>query len=204
MDIKDRTHPKLLQTFDYTPPYYGGNLGSAHTATPVIVRRGENPNLLVSTDEIVACPAGFGRILDISDMNNPDVLAGKRPSNIQLLTTFRAPAVQDNFDYAKGQFACQPPSGPGSAGFNDTTHLPMQDVNAPSLFYVTWYNQGLRAIDITNPYLPKELGHFVSPRYEAPRAMRAGPGRTDGGGGGLTILRYTGPVPPNPPLPGAR
>ena len=27
---------------------------------------------------------------------------------------------------------------------------------------------------------------------------------TDGNGGGLTVLRYTGPVPRNPPLPGAR
>ena len=27
---------------------------------------------------------------------------------------------------------------------------------------------------------------------------------TDGNGGGLTVLRWTGPVPRNPPLPGAR
>ena len=35
LDIKDRTKPKLLATYDYVPPFHGGFLGAAHTSAPV-------------------------------------------------------------------------------------------------------------------------------------------------------------------------
>jgi hypothetical protein len=77
LDIKDRSNPVLVATYDYVPPFHGGYLGATHTAAPVVVTPGENPDLVVLTDEIFDCPVGFGRILDISDLNNPDVIAGQ-------------------------------------------------------------------------------------------------------------------------------
>ena len=71
------------------PPFHGGNLGAAHTSAPVVVRRGEHPDLVVHTDEIFDCPPGFGRILDVSDLKNPEVVKGERPANVVLLSTFR-------------------------------------------------------------------------------------------------------------------
>ena len=70
--------------------------------------------------------------------------------------------------------------------------------------------------DISNPFLPRETGYYISPNYQPP----GGAGRqtretyqdpdtgliymSDGNGGGLTVLRWMGRIPENPPIPGAR
>jgi hypothetical protein len=220
LDVTDRTNPRLLATFDYVPPFHGGYLGAAHTVAPVVVEPGKNPDLVVMTDEIFDCPVGFGRILDISDLKNPEVIAGTRPANVQMLSTFRAPHIDDAFDYARKDFVCPKGGGPlafaGNMTIGNTTHLPWFDRRSPSLVYITWYDEGVRVMDISNPYVPTFLGYYLSPHYAAPgrgdrhtRELFQDPDTdllyvTDGNGGGLTVLRYVGPVPPNPPLPGAR
>ena len=35
------------------------------------------------------------------------------------------------------------------------------------LAFVTWFNAGVRAIDIRDPYSPKEVGYFIPPITEA-------------------------------------
>ena len=216
LDIKDRSTPKLLATYDYVPPFHGGNLGAAHTSAPVVTRPGEHPDLIVHTDEIFDCPPGFGRILDVSDLKNPDVVRGDRPPNIELLSTFRIDYVSDVFDPQKKTFECDPNVRPS------TTHLPWIDRRSPSLVYINWYDEGVRVMDISNPFAPVFTGYFLSPRFGSP----AGPGSparndrhtreifqdpdtnllyvTDGNGGGLMVLRYTGEIPKRLPIPGAR
>jgi len=198
VDVSDPYHPSIISRLDYVPPFNGGSLGAAHTSAPVIVDPDEHPTLVVHTDEIFSCPPGFGRIIDISALSNP-----------QVISSYRLPHVSDNFNFETGEFVC--PVG------QQSIHQPWFDFRSPSLFYQTWYDQGVRAWDISNPYLPREVGHYISPKYAAPGAP---PDRqiretyqdpdtgliymTDGNGGGLTVLRWTGPIPPRPPLPGAR
>ncbi len=55
----------------------------------------EEPRLVVHTDEIFECPPGFGRIIDVSVLSNP-----------QVLSSFRIPAINDNYNYATGKFEC--------------------------------------------------------------------------------------------------
>ncbi len=216
LDVSDKKKPKEIANFDYIPPYYGSWLGGAHTVQPIIVTPGKDPDLVVVTDEIFTCPQGFGRILDISDLKNPEVIAGKRPANPQLLSTFRIPSIQDNFDFATHEFVC-PKGPPGNEEIQNTTHLPWVDQRSPSLVYVTWYDEGVRVLDISNPYAPQFIGYYKSPRYNGrpksydrqTREIFQDPDTnllyvTDGNGGGLTVLRYTGPIPAHPPLPGAR
>src|SRR6266545_1982672 len=220
LDVKDRSNPKLIATYDYNPPFHGGNLGAAHTSAPVVVRKGEHPDLIVHTDEIFDCPPGFGRILDVSDLKNPEVVKGERPANVVLLSTFRFDYVSDNFDHQKKQFICDG-DGPGGRS-GTTTHLPWFDQRSPSLVYITWYDEGVRVMDISNPFAPVFTGYFLSPRFGAP----AGPTSTarkdrhtreifqdpdtgllyltDGNGAGLMVLRYTGPIPDKAPIPGGR
>jgi hypothetical protein len=212
VDVQDRTKPRLLATYDYVPPFHGGGLGAAHTATPVVVKPGEHPDLLVQTDEIFDCPPGFGRILDISDLKHPEVVRGERPANVEMLSTFRLPHVSDNFDPQKRAFVCDGPGGRSAA----TTRQPWIDQRSPSLVYITWYDEGVRAMDISNPFAPVFVGHFLSPRFAAPgrtdrqtREIFQDPDTnllyvTDGNGGGLMVLRYTGPIPQRPPIPGGR
>ncbi len=215
LDVTNRATPKLLATYDYNPPFHGGGLGAAHTSLPVVVRRGEHPDLVVQTDEIFDCPPGFGRILDVSDVKNPEVVKGARPANVVLLSTFRFDYVSDTFDPQKNEFVCDT-AGPGGRS-GTTTHLPMLDQRSPSLVYITWYDEGVRAMDISNPFAPVFVGHFLSPRTGAPNGRRDRHTReifqdpdtsllyvTDGNGSGLMVLRYTGPMPSRLPIPGAR
>ena len=122
---------------------------------------------------------------------------------------FEYAGVDDQYDHATGKFVCPP--GQQSA------HLPYFEPRSHgSLFYQAWYAQGLRAFGISNPFSPKEVGYFISPDTSVPKQV----GRhtreayvdpktnliyvTDGNGGGVTVLRYTGPMPQRPPIPGAR
>ena len=59
LDIKDRTTPKLLATYDYVPPFHGGFLGAAHTAMPVVTqpRRASRPRRAHRRD--LRLPAGL-------------------------------------------------------------------------------------------------------------------------------------------------
>ena len=195
VDVSDRSAPKVISRLDYVPPFHGGPSGAAHTAAPVIVDANRHPTLVVLTDEIIACPPGFGRIVDLSDLSNP-----------QVISTLRIPHVTDNFDYASGKFRC-----PSNGGY---IHHPWFDSRSPSLLYTAWIEQGVRVWDISNPFLPREIGYYLSPRY---------PGRfpnrqvrevyqdrdtgliymADANGAGITVLRWVGPVPPRPPVPSA-
>ena len=156
----------------------------------------------------------------MSDLKNPEVVKGERPANVVLLSTFRFDYVSDNFDQQRKSFICDG-DGPGGRS-GTTTHLPWFDQRSPSLVYITWYDEGVRAMDISNPFAPVFVGHYLSPRTGAP----AWPGTTarkdrhtreifqdpdtgllyltDGNGAGLMVLRYTGPIPDKAPIPGGR
>lgn len=199
LDVTDRKNPVQIGRYDWVPPYNGGGLGAAHSVLPLIPNDKFYPTLAVTTDENFSCPSGFGRVLDISNL-----------SNIQVLSTIRIPATVDNFDFPSNSWIC--PSG------GQTTHLPWLDFRSSSLLYQSWYAQGVRAFDLTNPYEPREIGWYLSPPYPQvrmgydPRHTRevyqdpdsALLYMTDGSGGGLTILRWTGSIPKNRQIPGAR
>jgi hypothetical protein len=204
LDISDPTAPTQLGVYDWVPPFNGdpgvplGCCPGGHTAAPVPHEGQEHARLVVLTDEHFSCPPGFGRILDITFM-----------PNIQVLSTFSVAGVGDQYDHATGQFTCPP--GQQSA------HLPYFDPRGHgSLFYQAWYDQGLRAFDISNPFRPREVGYFISPDFSIPaqvgrhtREAYVDPGTnliytTDGNGGGITVLRYTGTIPATAPQPGAR
>jgi hypothetical protein len=199
IDVTDRTNPQIISKLDYVPPYNGGHSpgGAAHTSAPVVVASDQHPTLIVHTDEIFDCPPGFGRIIDVSNLANP-----------QIISNYRLPFIDDNYDFNTNQFVCR-------AG-QQSIHQPWFDYRSPSLFYQAWYDQGVRVWDISNPFLPVEVGYYLSPRY----VVASNPSRqtretyqdpdtgliymSDGNGGGLTILRWTGSIPPHPPIPGAR
>lgn len=207
VDVTDPSNPKLIGQLDYVPPFNGGFLGAAHTAAPVVVDPNEHPDLVILTDEIFSCPPGFGRIIDVSDLKNPDVKAGVRDANLQVISSYRIPHISDVFDFNEGEFECPPGQ--------QSVHLPWFDHRSPSLFYQAWYDQGVRVWDISNPFLPREVGFYLSPKYASfgkvdrhTREVFQDPDTdliyvTDGNGGGLTVLEWTGPIPENPPIPGA-
>jgi hypothetical protein len=131
------------------------------------------------------------------------------PSHITLLSTYHMLGIDDQYDWTTGQFSCPPAQ--------ESTHLPYFDPRGHgSLVYQAWYDQGLRVLDISNPYLPTQVGYYISPdtttSFQVGRHTREAfvdPDTmnvlvSDGNSGGITILRYTGPMPDHAPLPGVR
>ena len=53
-----------------------------------------------------------------------------------------------------------PEGGESVPGNRFGAHQPAEQVRGNTL-YVTWFAGGLRAIDISNPYLPREVGYYV-------------------------------------------
>jgi hypothetical protein len=203
LDITDPTKPVEIGNLDYVPPYNGdpgvplGCCPGGHTAAPVPHVGKPLPSLLILTDEHFSCPPGFVQIVDISN-----------PKAMMVLSNIQIEGITDQYDHAAGKFICK--AGQQSA------HLPWFDPRGHgALFYQAWYDQGLRAFDISNPFRPKEVGYFISPDFSIPqqvgrhtREAYTDPATnliyvTDGNGGGVTVLRYTGPMPTNPPIPGA-
>jgi len=206
LDVTDRTNPKQVVRLDYVPPYNGGSLGATHTFAPFGMAQFESvkatapqPTLAISTDENFSCPPGFGRVYDISQQAYP-----------QILSTYRIPIADDNYNPLTGTFTC--PAG------QQTSHHPWFDMHSPTLLHQAWYTQGLRAFDLSNPYEPREVGFYLSPPYYSTTQGEAGRATrevwqdtttgllwvTDGNGGGLTALRFTGEYPTATPIPGAR
>jgi hypothetical protein len=200
LDVTDRTNPKQILRYDWVPPYNGGSLGAAHSVVPLLPNPAQQPTLAITTDENFSCPSGFGRVFDISNPTSP-----------QILSTYRVPFTQDNYDFTTDTWIC--PSG------QQTVHYPWFDFRSSSLLYQAWYSQGERVFDLTNPYEPKEIGYYLSPPYSsgAGSSLNLRQTReewqdpdtgliylTDGNGGGLTVLRWRGPVPANHQVPGAR
>jgi len=205
LDITEPTKPSVLGEYDYVPPFNGdpglprpGCCPGAHTAAPVPHAGAPHASVLVLTDEHFSCPPGFVRIMDIT---NPKAMA--------VLSTIHIAGVDDRYDFTTGKFVCPPGQ--------QSSHLPFFDPRGHgALFYQAWYDQGLRAFDLSDPFKPKEVGYFISPDTSVPaqvgrhtRESFIDPATnliyvTDGNGGGLTVLRYTGPMPERPPIPGAR
>jgi hypothetical protein len=134
LDISDKAHPKPLCRWDNSPPYHG----FTHTVLPLFDR-----NLFVVTDESVVDNADdwpkLVWILDARDETNPVPIA-------------TCPLPYDAFAHAGGRF--------GAHNIHENVPLPTS-WHSDTIIIGTFFNGGLRAYDISNPYQPKEIGTFV-------------------------------------------
>ena len=143
MDISDKAKPKPISRFDNSPPY----TGFTHTLVPLFER-----NLLVMTDESTADDAADWPkliwILDGRDERNPVPIA-----------TCPLPSP-DAYASRGGRF--------GAHNIHENTPRPTS-WQSDGTVIGTFFNGGLRAYDISNPYQPKEVASFVPP---APRMTK--------------------------------
>ncbi len=125
-----------------------GNPG-AHSAVEIPQR----PDLALATDEVYGkfggvlaehgCPWGWTRILDISDVLAPQVLA-----------EYKLAENQPEF--------CDTPEGQDARTENFTSfsaHNPT--VVGPDLALITWHGKGLQAVDLRDPANPVSAGEFI-------------------------------------------
>ncbi len=141
------------------------------------------------SDENSGCPLMHARIASVESEATP-VMVG-------------AFAIPDNrMDECLTQ-AITEPSGDPRRSVPQQNHNPTVFQN---LVFTSWYGHGLRAIDISNPYSPREVGHALTLPHGVTRSY---PVFKDGliywtdSDTGLHVARYTGPRSDELPGPGS-
>lgn len=135
MDISDKNHPKPVSSFVNSPPFKG----FTHTALPLFERE-----LLVVSDETVQDNAvDWPKLVWMVDMSVE--------ANLVSIATFPAPPV-DVFSKQGGRFGAH----------NLHENPPVAGAfRSEQLIVGTFFNGGVRAYDIADPYAPQEVAYFV-------------------------------------------
>ena len=118
-----------------------------HSAIPLT----KKPLVVVNSEAIAEnCgePIGYAAIVEIKDEKNP-----------RLISLFPMPHPPEgmgvkNFCERPGRF------GPHNQHQPQFQNVLWQDED---VIFLTYFNAGLRAYDITDPRLPKEIGYFIAP-----------------------------------------
>jgi hypothetical protein len=169
--------------FDFAPPFVAA--AGVHSAVPVPGRpalSGDNPKArpayVVITEEwpFGPCPERGLRILTVESEINPMLVGAHAMSDSMVENCIRQPVP------------------PGAA------IRPMMHAHNPTVFknlvFVNWLGHGVRAIDISNPFNPREVGHARPVPWGEIMTyadihnglIYVGDNHT-----GLHVLKYTGP-----------
>jgi hypothetical protein len=143
LDIADKSRPKLVSHWRYSPPFNG----FTHTVLPLLGR-----NLLIVADEAVMdAGADWPKLVWVVD--------ARVETNLVPIATFPAPPYQE-FVRRGGRF--------GAHNLHENLPVP-GSWRSEQIVIGTFFNAGVRAYDVLNPYQPKEVAHFVP---EAPNGAR--------------------------------
>jgi hypothetical protein len=148
LDIKDKSKPKMVTRWRYSPPFNG----FTHTVLPLFSR-----DLLIVSDE---CTKDDGK--DWPKMTW--VVDAHDETNLVPISTLPLPPVE-TFGKRGGRYGSHNmhENQPGPASFrSDTIHV------------CTFFNGGVRAFDTSNPYQPQEIAYFVpgAPKMSAAGAIQ--------------------------------
>lgn len=135
LDIADKSKPKLVSKFNYSPPYNG----FTHTAMPLFEK-----GLLIVSDE---CTKDDGEdwpkptwVFDIRNEKNP----------VPIATLPLPPA--EVFTKRGGRYGSH----------NLYENYPLDCAwRSESIVLATFFNGGVRVYDLANPFQPKEIAYFV-------------------------------------------
>jgi hypothetical protein len=145
LDIADKSAPKMIAHWNHSPPFNG----FTHTVLPLFGR-----DLLVVSDECIKDGGGdWPKLVWL--------FAAKAESNPVPIATLPLPPV-DVFAKRGGRF--------GAHNLHENNPGPLA-WRSEDFIVGAFFNGGLRAYDISNPFQPKEVAWFVPP---APKGSRAG------------------------------
>lgn len=138
--ILDASNPRdisIISQTNLSPPYGG----CTHTALPV-TREIKSRKWMIVTDESMAehCKEGK-KLLWIMDATEE--------KNVVPVATYSVP--DDGFCEQGGKF--------GAHNIHEDTKLPGDEI------YASWFSAGIRAVDISNPYTPKEVAYYI-PKHD--------------------------------------
>ncbi len=145
LDISDKAHPQVVSRWSNCPPY----TGFTHTVLPFFER-----NLLVVTDEsTVDNAADWPKLAWVLD--------ARLETHPIPISTLPLPPVE-TFARRGGRF--------GAHNLHENLPTPTS-WRSDTIVFGTFFNGGLRAFDLSNPYQPQEVAYFVP---GAPPMSRAG------------------------------
>ena len=145
LDIADKAHPKLVSRWQHSPPFNG----FTHTVLPLFDR-----NLIIVSDECIK-DDGFDwpKLVWVVD--------ARVEENLVPISTLPA-APHATFARRGGRF--------GAHNLHENLPVPTS-WRSDQIVIGTFFNAGVRAYDISNPYQPQEVAYFVP---GAPVLSRAG------------------------------
>lgn len=135
LDIADKARPKLVANWRYSPPFNG----FCHTVLPLFDR-----GLLIVSDECVK-DDGF----DWPKM--VWVVDARDETNLVPIATFPSPP-HSTFAHRGGRF--------GAHNLHENLPVPTS-WRSDQVIVGTWFNAGVRAYDVSNPYQPQEVAYYV-------------------------------------------
>lgn len=141
LDISDIKNPKQVSRLDFSPPFH--DRFGVHGALPIL----EKGIAFVNSEDVSYGKGALAHasIVDIKDIENP-----------KLISLFPQPLTEKGTSYREEK------GWSGPHNFNHLLHNP--DVEQQDdLFYMTWFNAGLRVYDVSDVNVPKEIGYFVPP-----------------------------------------
>jgi hypothetical protein len=132
IDVSDIRRPRTVGEYNYHPPFPE----PTHTVLPLSAPIG-GKRIAVAVDEehdhIPGQPHAGLWVFDVSDL-----------ADIRPLSTFHVSEMDS------------PWSRTGRFGAHQ-----FQEYLSGTLVYVTWFSGGLRIVDVADPMLPREVGHFI-------------------------------------------
>ena len=180
LDISDLSRPTVVSRIDWSPPYGG----YVHTSLPLPGR-----GLVIAVDEVLPehKHGGDKRVWVV------DVREERQPVTIATFPVPRPPAGAPWADYH---------DRPGRFGPHNVHENRPGGYHSEHTIFTTYYNAGVRVVDISDPHRPDEVAHFVPPAPPDQPAPQLNDLYVDADGlvyvtdrvtGGLYILEYTGP-----------
>ncbi len=135
LDISEPSRPKLVSRWNYSPPFNG----FTHTVLPLASR-----DLLIVSDECVRDNgADWPKLVRVVD--------ARVETNLVPIATFPPPPY-DAFAKRGGRF--------GAHNLHENLPVPTS-WRSDTVIVGSFFNAGVRAYDVSDPYQPKEIAYFV-------------------------------------------
>jgi hypothetical protein len=167
LDVSDLAHPRLISRWDYHPPFPG----FTHTVLPLFDR-----DLLVVSDEAIADGgADWPKLIWVVDARDE--------ANLVPISTCPAPPLAE-FAAPGGRY--------GAHNLHENRPAPGSWASE-TVVVGTFFNGGVRAFDLSDPFRPEEVACFVPPAPNgSPRGAQLNDVFVDERGVVYAVDRYTG------------